>query len=519
MASPAASKQESFLPQVDSARGAPIAAGMEGVRIESSSRRIAVLLIYCCYGLGNQFQFVSNANIVKPLTQFIDCSAFEINLLAAIFSLVYILGCFPACEVFARWGLRFSLLMGLSCNFIGATLKFIAILWCRHFWLVFIGQTVAAFGQIFFLALPPLLAATWFPTSERSLATALGTLSGFLGMAIGFSVPPAMVSVGDPPSKFEGLFGLQFGYCLANLVVCVLLVPRQPEHPPSVTSPKYAEIAKSRSAPASPQVRVSGNPAADTVALYGTPHTAAETEQAIEDALVAEAAPPHVFSQIWAQRGNKSFMILVFTFGIGGGSTNAVAAVLSQLMAPYNVSEDDSGFILMTGMICGCVACVITGPFLDKFRTYRTPLVVCYSLNVLVIGIMTVLMLTVPVNGTTFVAISYIVVIFIVILTLPTLPIGMELAVELTYPLPEAVPATACMWSNGLFSLIGTVVCSTIIGDSATKAEGVYILAVIGVMIGLCGVLCRFCIVENKKRLGAETADTLSRQASTNLSA
>ena len=43
------------------------------------------------------------------------------------------------------------------------------------------------------LGAPPLVSATWFPPSERTTATAIGTLAGSFGIAAAFAVGPAMV--------------------------------------------------------------------------------------------------------------------------------------------------------------------------------------------------------------------------------------------------------------------------------------------------------------------------------------
>eukprot|EP00672_Neobodo_designis_P015264 CAMPEP_0174845428 /NCGR_PEP_ID=MMETSP1114-20130205/11721_1 /TAXON_ID=312471 /ORGANISM="Neobodo designis, Strain CCAP 1951/1" /LENGTH=242 /DNA_ID=CAMNT_0016079673 /DNA_START=56 /DNA_END=780 /DNA_ORIENTATION=+ len=184
------------------------------IELGVTPRRFAVLAIYIAFGLSNQLQYVGNANIVDQLTEYLDCSKLEVNMLATIFALIYVIGAFPACELFARMGLRLSLLVGLGCNGLGAVLKLIAVAPLKAFWLMALGQAFSGIGQIFFLALPPLLAATWFPTSERSLATALGSLSMFLGMALGSAVPPAIVNdTHRDQTAFAANYGSQAAFC------------------------------------------------------------------------------------------------------------------------------------------------------------------------------------------------------------------------------------------------------------------------------------------------------------------
>ncbi|KAL9955626.1 hypothetical protein ACROYT_G036977 [Oculina patagonica] len=56
-----------------------------------------------------------------------------------------------------------------------------------------LGQFLVMAGGPVAIGAPPLVSATWFPSSERTTATAIGTLAGYFGIAIAFAVGPAMV--------------------------------------------------------------------------------------------------------------------------------------------------------------------------------------------------------------------------------------------------------------------------------------------------------------------------------------
>jgi len=56
-----------------------------------------------------------------------------------------------------------------------------------------LGQFFCMAGGPVALGGSPLLSATWFPPSERTTATAIGTLTGYFGLAVAFAVGPAMV--------------------------------------------------------------------------------------------------------------------------------------------------------------------------------------------------------------------------------------------------------------------------------------------------------------------------------------
>ena len=56
-----------------------------------------------------------------------------------------------------------------------------------------LGQFLCMATGIVALGAPPLVSATWFPPSERTTATAIGTLVGCCGIATAFAVGPSIV--------------------------------------------------------------------------------------------------------------------------------------------------------------------------------------------------------------------------------------------------------------------------------------------------------------------------------------
>ena len=51
----------------------------------------------------------------------------------------------------------------------------------NEFWVVWVGQAVGAIVQPFILNAPPMLAANWFPTEQRTLATTICSVSNPIG--------------------------------------------------------------------------------------------------------------------------------------------------------------------------------------------------------------------------------------------------------------------------------------------------------------------------------------------------
>lgn len=119
-----------------------------------------------------------------------------------------------------------------------------------------LGQFLVMAGGPVAIGAPPLLSATWFPSSERTTATAIGTLAGYFGIAIAFAVGPAMVpnvivqtnvSNSSISSSIENLAKItdhqlrkyayfELGLCTAVFLCVLLYFPARPPLPPSLTS-------------------------------------------------------------------------------------------------------------------------------------------------------------------------------------------------------------------------------------------------------------------------------------------
>ena len=67
-----------------------------------------------------------------------------------------------------------------------------------HFWLLLVGQTIAAVCNVLIWGAPSLLSEIWFPESERATATAIGGgISPQLGVMLAFALSPVLVVRSD----------------------------------------------------------------------------------------------------------------------------------------------------------------------------------------------------------------------------------------------------------------------------------------------------------------------------------
>ena len=559
--------------------------------------RILVLFVFVMYGVSNQFQFTLFTNVYKETAMFFGTGSSEVNVLFLVFGLVYLLGCLPSCDVIRKIGLRRALLFGTGANAAGAVLKCVAALWLPNYAMLVVAQFGCALAQLFLMGTPPLMAAVWFPAQERALATGVGTLSAFLGMSLGFLIPPLVVPPlvpAVPPSSanttttttkpsprpaaafemlllersseangtttvapsaaamaldpettkaFVVIFVVVTVISIA-VVVAFALLPEEPSMLASHTSPAGRRLQERKRQQRRERVNNnSGDGSTNsmapplpptltaTAAVVSTEHAAllqyqvdgGASSSAFDDAL-RDAARHQVSSARQAFRlfkSNPNFRATVI--GVGGitGALTAVAGVLAQLVKPYNVTEQQTGWMTSIGILLGSFNCVLVGGLVDEFRKYRQTLLVLMSI-VCVCFVAEVAFCfslaggsadTAAENTIALYAFGAILCVACVSL-LPTIPVGMELSVEVTYDpaLDEALPATTIMWMNAAAQVVGIVIFTFVLGDVPTAWE------TRGIMLGITLVMFTLTLViyffakEDLRRMRVEAEATARAQ-------
>lgn len=106
------------------------------------------------------------------------------NLLVLVFPLVYVLFSVPAGFITDKRGYKFSIAIGSIIMAAFAALRIID----GSFWLMVLCQSGIAIGQPFVINAVSKLVADWFPANQNALATGIGTLGMFIGMALGLAL-------------------------------------------------------------------------------------------------------------------------------------------------------------------------------------------------------------------------------------------------------------------------------------------------------------------------------------------
>jgi FLVCR family MFS transporter 7 len=371
-------------------------------------------MTFALANLSNAVLWVTFAPISSLTEEFFNVSQTAVNAFSVSYLALYIPGSLAALVVysFRKNGLWTGVVLGSAATAIGAMMRYLATLSEEHpvYGLALAGQCLAALAQPFLTNVPPKVAAAWFPTNERDVATAIAAMANVVGIALG-SVLPAIFVMQDEDENVTGMGTLLLVEAIlaaVATVVAAVFVRSRPLEPPSAAAEKEAMVESNESV-----FRVLST----NVVLCMT---------------------------------NRHFLVLFVAFGIGLGIFNAIATLIEQIVAPFCYNEDDASLFagLMVG--CGLLSAGAVGAYLDKTHRYHFVLKLLFSLaTVAFIACSLVLRpdasaglsVTFAVLGATM---------------LPILPTALEAAVECTHPVPEEYSSGLIM-SSGMITGIGFI--------------------------------------------------------------
>ena len=337
--------------------------------------RWIVLLLFMLVNITVQILWITFAAVTIPAQAYFGgIDEFYIFLLSAIFMIIYIPDTFLASWLIDKYDFKVGCGIGAVLTAIFGFLRFIA---GPDYFLMLIFTIGIGIGQPFIMNSITKLSGNWFPKTERTTATGLGTLSMFIGILLGVLLTPFLI-VGNDLSFMLLIYGI------LSLVIGVLFVI----------------FAKSR------------------------PPTPPSSEPVNEKVLMGEGLKK-LFT-------NKSFLILVFLYFIGLGIFNMITTYIQVILIPKNPSIYGDTFAGIVGgimLLGGILGAIILSALSDKLQ------------KKVVIMIISLIVATVSLFVFTFVtdAISLMITAFLFGFgLLGAAPIALEYAVDITKPVPEA---------------------------------------------------------------------------------
>uniref|UniRef100_F6YSI6 Major facilitator superfamily (MFS) profile domain-containing protein n=2 Tax=Ciona intestinalis TaxID=7719 RepID=F6YSI6_CIOIN len=367
--------------------------------IRLCKRRFLVLAVFCFYSMSNSFQWIEYAIISDIILKYYKgTSTLAVVWTSMVYMLAYIPCMFVATWILDKWGMRKTLLLGAILNAVGATIK-IGSVSPNLFAVSFVGQTISAISQGFLLEMPPKIASVYFGPNEVSTATSIGVFGNQLGVALGFLLPPLIVPNGNLDEIGAGLRILFISSASACCLAALLIFAFMKDGPPLPPSRARWLVINTK--------------------LSSTSDTFSNYKRSLRVLI-----------------RNMPFLITFFCYGIITGVYYALGSLLNMIIGEmHEAAGQEIGQIGLTMVVTGLGGSVLCGIFLDKTKLYKptTLGVYVFSLAFMIIFACTLHL--------ALLWLDYITIGLLGFFMAGYLPIGFELAAEITYPESEATSA------------------------------------------------------------------------------
>ena len=391
-------------------------------------------------------------------------------------------------------GLRRSVLLaGLFCA-VGATIRMVPSLLSSRtreqdmawmIWMLHAGQIVNALAAPLLLAVPSKLSVVWFADSERSLATALATISNGFGIGLAYLVFPIVFAgrAGVEGSASDVLDATDAKMpVLLQVTAIVAAVPFVlaclyfPDHPASFPSPAAAQ-------------------------RHYNPSLSSLAPQAISFS-----------SGLCRTLLTPSFVLLILSTGINTGVYSVWSTTLPSTLSNTGLSLQQSASLVSATRFAGIVGGLAGGwvaGLASMRRRYKPLLCVFLYLSLVSFTVFTLTQPSIGVPSAVLPANWYLLSFVSVscggLFLGATIPLSYELGAELTYPAVESTSAACIGLVMAASSLVMLSVSPTLAQSIAQGGRGTSVQTINSVMVitVAVGSLLLFLVRERYLRLEA----------------
>ncbi|UCF46135.1 MAG: MFS transporter [Myxococcales bacterium] len=368
--------------------------------------RWVILLVFMLINMVVQIQWLAHAAGARPAAvfykgQFDPASFFNIDFLAMVYMLVFLVMSFPASYVIDTFGIRVGISTGAV---LVGTCGLAKGLFADSFTAVVVAQVGLAVAQPFILNAVTAVSVRWFPLRERGMAAGLSALAQYVGIVIAMIATPFMV--GSDPAEpgygtgFDKMLLVYGGLTFGVAIVTLALLKERPPTPPS----------------------------AETLEKHGF-----------------GKGIRHILKQ-------RDMLIMLYLFLVGLGIFNAVSSMTDSIAANAGV-EDSDGLIGGLMLIGGILGASILPVLSDKLRKRKIFLVIC--VGGMVPGIFGLAfagdLSSDPAAVYTISLVSAFVLGFFI---MSAGPLGFQYAAEVSHPAPESTSQGMLLWVGQITGMI-----------------------------------------------------------------
>lgn len=400
--------------------------------------RFVILTIFMLITMAIQIQWLTHAAVARPAElfysgQFNPASFMNIDFLAMVYMVVFLIMSFPASYIIDTYGVKTGLFIG---SLLLGSFSLLKALLATSFTGVVIAQSGLAIAQPFILNAVTAVTARWFPLSERGMAAGLLALAMYIGIIISVLVTPMMIGsdpeMADYGTGFERMLWI---YGIISMFSSVLILLFMKEHPEGV---------------------------------------AMDTEERFA-----------FFKGIRHIIFNRDMIIMLFLFLIGLGIFNAIGSMTDSIAEHVGV-EDSDGLIGGLMLIGGIIGAVILPTLSDRFRRRKLFMVICMiGMVPAVFGMAFPYYLAQDADA--IYRITLISSFTLGFFVMSAGPIGFQYAAEVSYPARESTSQGFLLWAGqltGMLFVAGMSVDNNIhLGSFMTAFAVMSILALAAVLL------------------------------------
>lgn len=381
-------------------------------------RRWWVLFVYSLFSFLQGMIWAVPGPISQNLEQLIPLDDTAIQLLVNWGPIFYL----PFAAPFAWWmdrpgGIRPSVIFSILLVTVGQVLHCVARDGSNtSVYLTHVGYILNAIAGPVSMGAVGKISEAWFPVHERATATALMSEANLLGGAGAFVIGPYMMP--DPSwSQYLSYMYLLVGLCGLNLVCSLVYFPAHPPLPPSISAQGVKD----------------GEDAFTLVTLW---------------------------SSVKKLMRNRSFMVLIWAYGLSTGMYGSWATVMSINLAGFGYDAQQAGWIGFAASVAGNVGGIALGRWVDKFRNLKRLLVVLMALAAICFTLFAIVcsphILPPQWTGGSSDGLALLFALAALggLFLNSTIPLYYELALDVTYPIPEGTSVIVMTIMNNVGCLI-----------------------------------------------------------------
>jgi MFS family permease len=205
---------------------------MEEQSVKLYPYRWVVLALFMLINVMVQVLWICYAPVATLAAAAYGVKREDIDLLANMFMLIYLVIAFPAAWAIDTYG--FKKAVGFGALLMGA-FGLLRALFPTNYTMAVVGSVGISVGQPFLLNAFTKFAALWFPQKHRATITGVIFLALFLGIGLGEVLGPGLVSA-------CGFAGMQLTYGVASAVSALLFLVLARSEPPTPASPPGEEV-------------------------------------------------------------------------------------------------------------------------------------------------------------------------------------------------------------------------------------------------------------------------------------